>query len=222
MIEAATPTWSNKDNHALYNVLPLEQFKAIAKRSGLSNGEDVSQVEHIIVKSQNILELGAGYGRVLDKIGKMNFKGRLSAIENNQFYYDLCTKKYSSKVRMHFDNILTWEPTEKYDLILWMWTSIGEFTQYEQKKLFSKLSKLLTRNGVLVIEKKDAGLDDQDRLIVNGGNCKYLYHKDGGDIYIPSDYDLKLYSNSVFKTSEMIKYTTNNLIRKIFIYSDPL
>ena len=77
----AIKQWCNKDKHVLYQSLPISVFVEYAHLAGVANGEDILSIQDYILGSQSILELGFGYGRVLNKILSSGYTGHFDAIE---------------------------------------------------------------------------------------------------------------------------------------------
>lgn len=198
--------------------MTLQEFLGAAKRSGISHGEDVSQIKDLILQSSSILEIGAGYGRVLKYIFGLGYSGILDAVENDIDYYQFCVDHYNNKASIYHADIMSWCPDKKYDLVLWMWTGIAEFKPEEQEKLFRKLANMITPSGYIIIEKKDLGSDDSDRVVFEGNRCKFLYDLPGGNLYVPSNDELLKYASNYFEETTIKKYTATGNIERTLLF----
>gem|GEM_PF-6967890 len=212
--------WSNNDNHAFYDNMTLDFFVAGAKRSGLANGEDVKQIKNLILHAESILEVGAGYGRVLKHILELDYKGSLDAVEYEKQYYDFCFERYSDKVALYHADILQWQAPKKYDLILSMWSSFTEFCEQEQRKLFRVFAGMLQPGGKLVVELLNPSAADKDRMVVDGDYCQFTYERPGGYLFFPAYSNLVEYAADDFSGFDIIQYKVNETVdRNICIFS---
>jgi len=75
--------WQNDDNLLIYNAMPLSEFRNTAINGGLENGCALDQIAHYIFKASSILEVGAGYGRVIANLLNKGYSGKLTAIERD-------------------------------------------------------------------------------------------------------------------------------------------
>ncbi len=219
MVETVEKTWTNCDNHAFYDDMPLNFFISGAIRSGVANGEDVQKIKDIILKTQSILEIGAGYGRILKSIIEIGYTGALEAIEYDRRYYNFCVERYGHKARLYHANVLEWRPQKTYDLITWMWSSIAEFSKHEQTALLDKFSQWLTPQGCLVVETLKLSKKDKDRLIIDGQDCLMIYDRPGGYLYVPTQAQLTQYAEKKLKLLEVRPYlATGEVERSIYIF----
>lgn len=198
--------WSNQDNHQFYDHLGLDIFQAGALRSGLPNGEDIKQIRDLIKSSSSILEVGAGYGRVLKYVLEMGYRGKFDAVEFDEGYFEYCKNRYGHYVNIFRADILEWKSEVKYDLILWMWSGIIEFFSDEQAELFKFFSSILNPGGSLVVELKYPEKNDVDRIILDGQQARFTYKRPGGYLYFPSREQLLAYSDKYFDDLKIQEY----------------
>lgn len=144
-------TWSNLDNASIYDRLPLDDFRAFAGQVGIANGEDVAQIQDKVLKAESILEVGCGYGRVLHHLSIINPRAELWAIERNPILLKLCQQQFP-QVHYLAGNALEVPLLKQHDLILLMWSTLGEFSPSEQSQLLKKLAASLAMNGSITIE----------------------------------------------------------------------
>ena len=75
--------WSNKDNQAIYEQMPIAHFKKLAEKIGFAQGEDLEHIYEYIVNATSILDVGGGYSRVISKVAEINAKAAITAVERN-------------------------------------------------------------------------------------------------------------------------------------------
>lgn len=138
---------SNKNNW-------LHHLPALAYMCGINDYRDLKPWANLIKNSESILEIGAGYGRVLDYILSIRRKGKLSAIEINSHLADLLKVKYKNKVKVTNGNLLDKKnyQTKSHDLVLWMWGSILHINSSLLCKAFLNIYSALIPNGILIID----------------------------------------------------------------------
>jgi phospholipid N-methyltransferase len=203
--------WSNSDNFKFYQNMPLEDFYQGAIEGGLDNCCDIEAIIKYINQASSILEVGAGYGRVLDYlINTKKTNAKLYAIERVPKLYDLLKEKFQGKIKVFCDDILRLDIlTEKMDLIIIMWASICEFSQKEQLPLLTKLISYLNKNGRLILDTipiscktiSASKIDNNNRIIEKNYGNDY--------VYIPSDEALSLYAKKLqINLAEKIIYET--------------
>jgi SAM-dependent methyltransferase len=220
MLKKTIKKWNNQDNIDFYNKMSIIDFISYAKASGLTRGEDVKQLKDFILSSSSILEVGCGYGRVLKHILELGYKKKLEAIDTNKKYYDFCKDRYGHKVKFYNKNIINFEPLYKYNLILWMWSGIFEYSKDEQKYLFGKLSNLLSETGILAVERINYH-DSKCNLNIDGNNWLLKgVHNTNEYIYIPTENDIRSYAESNLKIVNKINYFAGEgVLRTIYLFS---
>jgi len=185
-------SWTNSYNALVYKNMPLGYFKRGAIEGGLDNGCDVKAIINYIKNAQSILEVGAGYGRVLDYIVKSGFKGELLALEREP---KLCKilKQQFKKVRIICEDIRYFKLNQKFDLIVWFWAGLYDFAKTEQLLTLRNLVSHLNSSGFLIFDLipfrdktiNTIDLDRHNRIIPTPYGDDKQYH--------PSAYEIKHY-----------------------------
>lgn len=201
--------WSNSANISLYKNMPLSFYKKEAKQGGIDNGCDVKAIAAYINKANSILEVGAGYGRVLFHITKSGYKKELYAIERSNRMCKFLMRKFSYVAKIVCADIRSLEIDRKFDLILWMWASICEFSKNEQLSALAQLTKHLQTDGHIIFDI----IPFEDKIInaieVDSRN-KIIKTKFGNDYgYFPSPQELEHYRQLLnLELVEIIVYET--------------
>ena len=116
--------WSNIDNNNFYEKLASNGLEDIANQGGIATGCDVLYVKDFWENAKNILDVGSGYGRVIDCLLDNNYSGKIVSLERCETLFDSLAKKYLNhsqvrtlKVDLHD---LPSSLSEKFQVILWM------------------------------------------------------------------------------------------------------
>lgn len=151
-VQDERPIWSNTDNIEFYENLPLDEFYKTAVIGGLDSGKDVDVIMPYVNAAQSILEVGVGYGRVLNHLIIRGYKGRLSGIERSKKLCQWLKSQYQPRAMILEGSLMTITHQEKYDLILWMWTGLAEFSKDEQIVALEKLMEYLKPEGKIILD----------------------------------------------------------------------
>ena len=147
--------WDNNTNAQFYNLITPVELQKFAKKGGLNSGCDLHCLEPYWTKASSILEVGAGYGRVIDCLTRRGYSGRITAIERSQTLLQALQKKYHDNPNvalLELDTHNCDQIAEKFDLILFLWSGLADFSAEEQPKIVKGLSRLLTKGGKLIID----------------------------------------------------------------------
>ncbi len=211
--------WDNQINKDFYEHLSIGDFKKFSHSSKLTATTDTEQIKNYILSARSILEVNAGFGRVVDGILSLGYRGQITAIERISSYCAYLQDYYREFATIINDDILSHQFTQRYDLVTLMWTSIAEFNPREQKRLIAKLARLVTKKGHIAIDVIDRGSELshssslQDNVIhVNHGDSEQIF-------YIPADSELYNWCHLAgLKVCEVIRYQLDEKInRKCFM-----
>ncbi len=145
--------WANGDNDPFYQHIKSDGLRQFAEKAGLQSGCDLDAVAGYINNSKSILEVGAGYGRVIEYLLAHNYQGQITAIEKNAILFNELKTKYQDSVNLLNIDVLDSEKLgQKFDLILLMWSSIAGFSRSQQKIVIKNLSNLISTNGRLIVD----------------------------------------------------------------------
>lgn len=213
-------TWCNQDNRPFYEKMSLAEFLEHARLSGIGKGEDIEQIKDLILKSESVLEVGCGYGRVLKKILEYGYHKKLESIEINKKSCLFCQHHFGSNVKIYNEDILSYRSKKKYDLILFMWSGISEFCPKEQRQLFGIYSHLLTAGGCLVVEKIDCN-QPKNKVDVNDNNWNVEGEYSSESLYMPKEEELEAYADAYkMICKKKISYKASNGVpRVIYLFS---
>ncbi len=133
----------------------VDILKAYADRGGLASGCDIKSIAEYLPKSGNLLEVGAGYGRVIDTILKSGFIGKIVGLEKSERLYDYLCKRYddrSENVNIICCDVMKYNPGYKFDIITSLWSNISDFSKTTQLDYLERLSFLMSDTGSLFLD----------------------------------------------------------------------
>lgn len=153
-------TWDNIDSADYYETVPIETFSQYAVRGGLEKGCDVDLIYPFICHKKDVLEVGAGYGRVIERLLQLRYQGHIIALERSRNFYDAIVSRYaekSEKISILHGDAERIRLHKKFGAVLWMWSNLSEWPQHRQAAMIKKLSSWLSDDGIFVVEIIDAG-----------------------------------------------------------------
>ena len=117
----------NHKNAAFYGGFAKGDLMQLAQAGGLADCVDVKQVDYLLAKARSVLEVGAGYGRVVNYLLSHYSSLKVSAIERDPRYFRRLCSAFAHQAQIIKGDILSYQSNHKYDLIMWMWAGICEF-----------------------------------------------------------------------------------------------
>lgn len=135
----------------LYNEAPYIDFYKIKLIPSIDYRKNVlavnkyNQIARYFKKPGKVLDIGSGLGEVLS-IFQEN-KWDCTGIETNEFAADYSHKKF--KLKIINENIYDIKSLKKYDVIM-LWGVLEHL--YEPMKILNKVNKLLSKDGILLLE----------------------------------------------------------------------
>ncbi len=214
--------WNNAKNlKEFYENIPIQMLRDYAIQGGIEDSSDIDLVWDYLKHSKSILDIGAGYGRALKCLLNRGYQGKITALEASSIFYKELTRYHSDKVSIIKGNLLNFNSSNKFDVILWLWSGISDFTKQEQHRALKKLSCLLNQGGKLIIDTfpfyampMNASSAENQTYAIN-----VMDHTVNG--YIPSFDELKEHIITLpFGDIVCMEYYTNTR-RKRLIYIDP-
>lgn len=207
-VKLAKPIWSNSDNAAMYKKMPIDHLKKGATQGGLNNGCDIKAIVKYIKNAKSILEVGAGYGRTLNHITKNGFIGKLFALEREIKLCRFLKKQFPQIPIIHAD-IRQFKIKHRFDLILWMWASLGEFSQAEQLPTLKNLISHLNTDGFLIFDSIPISCKTISGIAYDKHNRVILTPYGNDYVYLPSSHEIKFYAQKLnLLQKEIITYKT--------------
>jgi SAM-dependent methyltransferase len=216
-------SWANSENAFIYEKMPLHYFQDSAVNAGLDNGCDVKEISNYIMNAKRILEVGAGYGRVLNSIISSGFRGGLVAVEREPKLCQMLEKIFADKVQVFCADIRNFKPQNTFDLILWMWVGITEFSRHEQLSVLARISNFLNKKGFFIFDIIPIEYETTNAAIVNinaSRNYRVISTPYGSDYcYYPTPAEIDSYVQlcGLRKVKVMTYKTKTNRIRQLYI-----
>jgi 2-polyprenyl-3-methyl-5-hydroxy-6-metoxy-1,4-benzoquinol methylase len=202
-------SWNNKSNQDFYEGVSIEQFKEWAKLGGFDEGCDLDLILPHLKKAKTILEVGAGYGRVVGYLLKQNLSAEISAIERSKSLCEYMEKLYGSRADIICGDLGETNFYKKFDVVIWLWSNISDFAKHEHVSTLRRIASWIEKGGVLVT---DILLDSFNTERVNASDRNYVF-QDGGRFahgYLPTKDEILNYATEVgFEKIEAMPYQTN-------------
>lgn len=142
-------------NDKFYETISHSHMIDLVKMCGLSSNADLFYIKNYIKGANSILEIGAGYGRVIDFMLTINPHAQISAIEYSSTLCKILRNTFRDTINLIEADITKIRPKQlsgKFDLITWMWGSIIDIDSSERLKFIKKTYKALNNGGTLVID----------------------------------------------------------------------
>lgn len=201
--------WTNYDNVPFYEEAASGLLQKLATLGGLDTCCDMEIIFPYIKDTHSILEVGAGYGRVLDYLTKQNYQGKISAVERSLSFNKILQSKFKDKVSLYNKDLHDFYSDQKFDVILWLWSGIADFSQHEQPLILKKLSSFLTPNGFLVIDSTPPLRKPVNVIKAKGPEYIIRLGNEISHVYCISNEEITLYAKKIgFKKITHIKYNT--------------
>ena len=148
-------TYSNDLNATFYDAIEMRKF---AESAGLAGCYDVETMERYVRPDKRrgkVLEVGAGYGRVVRRLVRSDYR-KVFAIERGrtalELARDLRSEIRRGKLKVYRQDVRQFESSERFDVILWMFSGISDFSPAEQVEVLANLSRHLAEGGKLIVD----------------------------------------------------------------------
>lgn len=128
-----------------------------------------------VTPEMNILDVGCGYGRILNELYKNGFKN-LSGVDFSEKMIKRGLKLYPQLNLIKNNGETLPFQGDKFDAVLLIGVLTSNFVTAEQENLIAEISRVLKKNGVLYIS--DFILNDDERNLK-----RYDRYKDKYEIY---------------------------------------
>lgn len=208
----------NYNNIQWFHNLPIEKLKSINTNVGLEapEGEEPIDLQHLYpilnkYERKNILEIGGGYGRVIDGLIRNNIGETINTIEPTKPYREFLFEKYVTNDTITTENvdIFAYACLPVFDVNLLMGASLTQFTPEEQLLVFIKVKSLLRTGGLFIVDTRVAQ-EDEDKVsdLLDG----YAY-------YIPThEKILEFASMTGLNVVEHAEYVTQDIHRGVYTF----
>ncbi len=208
----------NDANIDFYRRIGANKLREMAALQGLSQGPEIPLLMPYIQNTDLLIEIGAGYGRIVKALRANGFKGRIVAQERCPELCRVLREDCGDDAEIFEADIKCRQYPQSPDALLWMWSGILEFTPQEQQAVINQLFHHLNPGGILVIEIpreiRYIGKPVDERKIVVDTEWGRI------DAYLPSEEELLAYSkNAGFNHLQTIHYQTDSgLKRSMYIF----
>ena len=136
-----------------YKTISIEDLDKYAQYAGFSSDYpiDLKNFKKIFGNRKKILEVGCGTGRIGKHLISESFD--YTGIDTNQEYLDHFNKSLDKSLSYHVENINFLEmPEKQFDIILFPWSVIGDFSKYEQEAVLNKSIKSWRDKAIILLD----------------------------------------------------------------------
>jgi SAM-dependent methyltransferase len=148
---------SNDSNLEFYDKIDIEKFKEFTLMTGFDNCPDIELLKPFWQNKSKVVELGAGYGRVIDYLLEQGFAGEIYGVERVQAFVEYMQQKFKNaqQVKILKQDIKVMELPTKVDLLLWMWSAVMEMSPSEILLSLQNLRRQVEPGTVVAIDLPD-------------------------------------------------------------------
>ncbi len=213
--------WGNNGIAHYYENVPIKDFQDFITKGGLDNGCDIELIYPFIKSRKTLLEVGAGYGRVIEHLIEKGDPFEIYGIERSKHFFEYTQNKFKDNTQVHLilKDIQQYEDDTKFDAILWMWAGISDFPKTEQLQVLEKLSTHMNDHGIFIIETIKHTLVPKNATASDAQS--YMIETHYGNLYgyLPSPTEIKNYAQALGLTyaQELNYQTTTGRDRVIHI-----
>jgi len=211
---------SNPVSSKFYKDLQLQNFIDHASVCGVDSCCDIDNIYNQYIKhKKSVLEVGAGYGRVLAYLIQKKYKGEIFALERNVGLYKGLLEKHGEAATISNDDFFDYPKTNysrtkdcQFDTILLLWSFISEFSKEEQLKVFQHLNNYMKKDSRAFVDI----LDISYLKVQEGFSQQVTEGADSITLYFPSPKEIENYCRKAgFSIESSIKYKTSSGIKRI-------
>lgn len=208
-------TWTNNDNGAFYEN-SADTLQAWSSLGGLDSCPDLLAIQNYLDTADTILEIGAGFGRVIKFLKNCYPNKKITAIERSTKLYDLLKLQSTPNTELILSDITHFQSNKSFDLILWLWSGLTDFSQKEQLNIIRHITLFMKKEARFIIE-----TFPHDAVPANGqvtATQHYILNANNKDLhgYIPSPHEMQNYADALnFVIEKTIYYTTSSDRKRI-------
>ncbi|GAA4848235.1 class I SAM-dependent methyltransferase [Algivirga pacifica] len=215
-----TSTVLKDTNFSFYENMEIERFQCFASLIGLQHGKDIDIIYPYIKEAGHIMEIGSGYGRVLDFLFQKGYKGKVTAVERVPQLIEYLAKKFEAEqVELLDVDIRDYYADLKVDHILWLWSGILELTSEEQHEAVSHCYDFLEEGGSLIIEAPWQSISKTGRLDEDKKSIKFQTEWGTLNAYFTSLEDVQDFAKECgFKDISYTVYKTDADLERVVYF----
>ena len=144
--------WRNKHNRNYYEQTKISTQQAYALKGGLTSCPDMQALLPFLQANHSFLEIGGGYGRIIQFLYDHFPMAHITTIEQSKKYADYLKTEFPDTLHVIHGDVLSFDFQETYDIMLWMWTGICNFGFHEIHRVLENIYPALKHNGILALE----------------------------------------------------------------------
>lgn len=157
------------------NTYQKNHWNGLAKEKEFPTPFEMDEFENKVTKEINILDVGCGYGRILNELYRNGFKN-LTGVDFSEEMIKRGLKLYPhlNLIKNNGDDLPF--PDNEFDAVILVGVLTSNITNKEQENLIKEISRVLKKNGVFYVS--DFLLNNDERNLK-----RYAKYKDEYGIY---------------------------------------
>ena len=216
--------WSNQDNDAFYTEIGVPGIAQVAHKAGLVEGCDVKCLRPYWMHAQDLLDVGSGFGRVVQALLSQGFQGNITAVERNAEFFAYMLQQFGGCVQnIQADTHELSALDVRFDTILFLWSGLADFAQSEQSNIVKILATLLKPGGFLAIDTIPMAVQPLDTE--EFGAQSFLTRADHSLVrtYEPSSVEIAAYAEAagLVMETQLSCRTDTNRQRCLYVLKSP-
>lgn len=210
---ASAEQWTNANNQAFYEGIQPQGLAKLAHLAGLDTNCDLVLIDQYLKNAKSILEIGCGYGRVVDYLLQNKISANITAIERSSTFCNHVQKSYGKHIHLINADLRKVNLSKRFDVVLCLWSGLCDFGQDEQANMLKQFKKYMSNNGILIIDTPDDIYNKKIRNVnyTHRFNQYFLIERPYGTvhIYVPTIEDMRQYIQEAgLKLLNTKKYVT--------------
>lgn len=181
--------FSNNSNRDFYEKIDIEKFRGFAQIIGLQSGADVAAILPFLFCHKSVVELGSGYGRAVECLLQMGYRGHITAVERIPHLCSYMQRNFGDSTSILEQDLKFLNLPAHTDCMLWLWSGIMEISPNELLPVLRNLRQQLIPGGTIFIE-----TPEKIQFIGQQLSNRFIsYNTDWGHIsaYFPEKSELK-------------------------------
>jgi hypothetical protein len=204
-------------NADFYEHMEIEYLRTAAARAGLEACPDLDQIWPDIRDARSLLEVGAGYGRVLDGLLARGFRGRLTCVERCATFAGFLQQRFWDRVEVRSGDAASVIDGELFDAVLWLWSGIIEFACEEQASKLQQALAWVKPGGLLAVEAPQLG-SETNASATFGQHAIAVAASRKLHVYIPREDQMRDYAGASATMRSLAYGTTSGRRRVLYLF----
>ncbi len=194
--------------------MSIEFMNNIIDSAGLKEGCDVELAEPFISRSGRLIDIGAGTGRTIKTLRRLDFSNEIYALERSAAFIEELQKIKDQRLHISYGDMFEGDLPSGIATALWLFSGITDFSPSEQQQMIAKIWQCLSPGGYLVIDSVQIEAEN------NGVAIDKQVHEIRTDFalwrgFVPSDGEIRQWAiNAGFREFRTLPYRSSTLRKR--------